>query len=40
MKESVWTMYVSIQTLSFIRQVVHTKLTRPDVILQGLDARA
>jgi hypothetical protein len=32
---TVWTMCVPVQTLSLIRQVVHTKLNRPDVGLHG-----
>jgi hypothetical protein len=33
-------MCVPVQTLSFIRQVVHTKFNRLDVILCGPDAQA
>jgi hypothetical protein len=31
---------VPVQTLSFIRQVVHTKFNHPDIILHGPDAQA
>jgi hypothetical protein len=37
---TVWTMCVSVQTLSFIRQVVHLMFNRPDVSLHGPDAQA
>jgi hypothetical protein len=33
-------MCVPARTLSFIRQVVHTKFNRPDVSLHGQDAQA
>jgi hypothetical protein len=33
-------MCVSVQTLSFIRQVVHLMFNRPDVSLHGPDAQA
>jgi hypothetical protein len=33
-------MYVPVRTLSFIRQVVHTKFNHPDVSLHGPNAQA
>jgi hypothetical protein len=35
---TVQTMCVPVRTLSFIRQVVHSKFNRPDISLQGPDA--
>jgi hypothetical protein len=38
--ETVRTMYDPVRTMSSIRQVVHTKLNRPDVSLHGPDDQA